>query len=343
MSPWRSQGELEFGVAVIERDPTIESLVEADLSAGEAEAAALGRDLKTAAVPLHHVVVADHARVDEAADTVQIGGRGAPGGGRFPRTASEAAVVVGDKAGEHSVSRVQIIGAGQTKFTAQAILQHAPEAFDAALGLGRAGGDEGDTELFQGASELCGIALAGELLGDGPGVVVAQEDGTVIAVEGQRHTVAAQQLTEQDQITESRFGGKELGGEDFSAGIILQAQSGEMGAAAFEPIMRRTVELHQFPFAGRAQAALAVSGGATFAGRSQAGLTQQAANSFAAEGKALDLAEFLAEVVIVKAGVGGAGQTQNGAAHPVRQAPGTGAPAVGVSQSRFPVFAQAFL
>ncbi len=50
-----------------------------------------------------------------------------------------------------------------------------------------------------------------------------------------------------------------------------------------------------------------MSGSAAFAGRAETGLTQKPAEGFAAEGEALDLAQFFAEVVIVEAGIGGAG------------------------------------
>ena len=54
---------------------------------------------------------------------------------------------------------------------------------------------------------------------------------------------------EAGEIAGGGFGGKELGGEDFSGGVVLQAESGEARAAAFEPVMGRAVELHQFAFA----------------------------------------------------------------------------------------------
>ena len=62
MSPWRSQGVLQAGVAVVERDAPIESLIEVDFGSGKAEAAGLLGDLEALAFPLHDVVVADHMR-----------------------------------------------------------------------------------------------------------------------------------------------------------------------------------------------------------------------------------------------------------------------------------------
>lgn len=118
------------------------------------------------------------------------------------------------------------------------------------FGLGAAGGDEGDAELLERASELSGIALADQLFLDRPGVVVAHEDAAAIAVESQGDVVAAQQLAEQAERAESRFGGEELGGEDLAGGVVLQAESGEPGATALEPVMRRAIELNQFACAG---------------------------------------------------------------------------------------------
>ena len=101
--------------------------------------------------------------------------------------------------------------------------------------------------------------------------------------------------------------------------------------------------MHQFAFAGGAQTALAMSRSAAFAGRTDAGLSQQTAKGLAAEGEALDLAKFLAEVVIVEASIGGAGQTKGGLAHPLRQAMRAGPSAVGVRQSRLSLLSQTFL
>jgi hypothetical protein len=72
MSLWRSQGVLQTNVAVLERDAPVESLIEMDFGSGKAEALSLLGELETLSLPLHDVVVADHALVDKAADAVQM-------------------------------------------------------------------------------------------------------------------------------------------------------------------------------------------------------------------------------------------------------------------------------
>src|ERR1017187_8929138 len=70
---------VEFGIAVIDGDVSIERFNELNFCPGEAEAMRLGRNLEVAAVPLDNVVVADAALMEEAADTVQVFGSGTPG------------------------------------------------------------------------------------------------------------------------------------------------------------------------------------------------------------------------------------------------------------------------
>src|SRR5271165_1116459 len=343
MSPWRSQGVLQAGVAVVKGDAPVESLIDVDLGSGKAEALSLLGDLEALALPLHDVVVADHALMNEATDAVEIFRSRTPCGLHFTRTAGEAAVVVSHENAQHGVGGVEIAGLSQTEFAGEAVLEHAPKAFDAALGLRTAGGDEGDAELFESAAELGGLAFAGELFFDRPKVVVAHEDAAVIAVEGEGSAVAAQQLAQQREIAERGFGRKELSGQDFSGGVVLQAESGEARTAAFEPVVGRTVELHQLAFTGGAQTALAMSRSAAFAGRTDAGLTQEAAQGFATEGEALELAKFFPEMMIVEADIGGAGQENDGLPHLERQTTGAGPSAVGVRQSCLSLFPQTFL
>jgi len=91
-------------------------------------------------------------------------------------------MVIGNELLQYGIGRVEIGGLRQAEFAGEAILEQAPETFDAALGLGSLGGDEGDAELFESTAKLRGLALAGELFVDGPVIVVAGEDAAAIAV-----------------------------------------------------------------------------------------------------------------------------------------------------------------
>src|SRR5579859_758642 len=200
--PWKC-GVLQSRIAVVENDAAIEGLVDLYFGPGEAEALCLLGDLEAAAIPLHDVVVADGAFVHEAADALEAVRSRPPGSFHLAGLFSETAVVVGDKLAQHGVGGVEVLSASQAELTAQAILQHPPEAFDAAFGLRAVGGDEGDAELFEGATELGGLAFSSELFFDRPAVVIADEDAAVIAVKSERRAVAAEQLFQQAEIAES--------------------------------------------------------------------------------------------------------------------------------------------
>src|SRR6266850_2893842 len=113
---------MKLAVSVVDLDASSKGFAELDLGPGEAEAFRLGRDLETAAAPLHDVVIADDALVDEAADAAEIFGGWAPGLFCFSRRAPEAAVVVGQEPAQDLVSGGQIGGAREAEFTGKAIL-----------------------------------------------------------------------------------------------------------------------------------------------------------------------------------------------------------------------------
>src|ERR1700722_8128158 len=236
MSPLLEMGMFQTGIAVVERNPAIGSLVELDFGSRKAEAPVLGRDLQTAAIPLPDIVVADDAFVPERTDALGIVGSGPPSFGGLARGACEATVVVGQEPAQDCVGRVDVASLGRAEFAGEAILQHAPEAFDAAFGLGRLRGDEGNAQLSQGAAELSGLGRVGEFFFDGPAVVVANEDAAAIPVESCGHTEAIEQGLEQAEVACGAFRRKELSGQDLAGGVVLHAQNGEARATALEPI-----------------------------------------------------------------------------------------------------------
>ncbi len=128
---------------------------------------------------------------------------------------------------------VQSGGAGETKFADQAVLTGAPGALDAALGLGRVGGDLLDAEFVEGASQLGGRLFSGELFGQGPVGIVALEDAVAVAVEAERDAVGGDHGVQGAEIADGIFGFElEVSGQDLAGGVVLKADESELGAAA---------------------------------------------------------------------------------------------------------------
>src|ERR1700676_2139556 len=152
--------ETESGICVIDRNLSFKRFVELHFGPGEAEALRLRRDLETASVPLHDIVVADAALVTKAADAIEIFGSGTPGFFRIARCTTEAAVVVGKKTAQDLIGRCNVGCASQTEFAGKAILEGAPEAFDAALGLGTLGGDVSNAGQCQATRQTCSLGIA---------------------------------------------------------------------------------------------------------------------------------------------------------------------------------------
>ncbi len=105
MSPCRKIGMLQPSIAIVERDPAIESLMDLHGGSGKAEAAGLRMNLQPLAAPLHDVVVADDVLVSEAADAIEIFRSRTPGFLRLAGRAREAAVVVGEEASQDEARR----------------------------------------------------------------------------------------------------------------------------------------------------------------------------------------------------------------------------------------------
>jgi hypothetical protein len=94
---------------------------------------------------------------------------------------------------------------GETEFADQTVLAGTPGALDAALGLGRVGGDLLDAEFFESATQLGGASFSGELFGQGPVGIVALKDAMAVAVEAEGDAVSANHGVQGAEITESVF------------------------------------------------------------------------------------------------------------------------------------------
>src|SRR5258707_7748236 len=87
----------QAGVAIVERDAPIEGLIDLYFGASEAEPACLLGNLEVSALPLHDVVVTNHALVHQAADTIEDLRSSTPRGFFFARQPSETAGLGGEE------------------------------------------------------------------------------------------------------------------------------------------------------------------------------------------------------------------------------------------------------
>ena len=151
----------------------------------------------------------------------------------------EAAVVIGAEAWPARCwLAAKVAGVSEAEFADQAVLTGAPGTLDAALGLGRVGGDLLDAEFCESASELGGRLFSGKLFGEGPVWIVALEDVVAVAVETERDAVGGNHGVQGAEIAEGIFGFElEVSGQDLAGGIVLKADERKLRAAAFEPVM----------------------------------------------------------------------------------------------------------
>ena len=115
-----------------------------------------GEELDQVFLEADGVVVGDRAFVLEAADVVErhTGRHRAIRGVRIGRGVGKASIVPWEERGEDGVGLGARARVRTAEFTDQAILEGAPEALDAAFGLGGGGRDPADAEFAQGPTEL---------------------------------------------------------------------------------------------------------------------------------------------------------------------------------------------
>src|SRR5260370_15090278 len=102
------------------------------------------------------MVGADDALITqaEAAGKIEAAWQGAEIARGLGGGAGKALLELRAEAGEDGVGLFQCRGVDQTEFADQTVLEGAPDALDATLGLGRVGGNLLNAEFVQGASQL---------------------------------------------------------------------------------------------------------------------------------------------------------------------------------------------
>src|SRR5271170_8505634 len=162
--------------------------------------------------------------------------------------------------------------------------------------------------------------------------IVALEDAVAVAIEAERHAVSGDHGVQGAHIAEGVFGFElEVSGEDLAGGVVLKTDEGELGAAAFEPVVAAGVGEHHHAEAGTAQAAGAVLARAALLRGSQLGSAQDAAHGLTTDAELLLGVQFFKEMRIVEAPILAARQLQDGLSQGSGQSPGHGSSAIAVA------------
>jgi hypothetical protein len=109
----------------------------------------------------------------------------------------------------------------EAPFAREAILQRAPQALDAPLGLGRVRRDVADAEVLEHGAQVGRMLGALQLFLEGPVAIVADEDVDAIAIGREGQAVAGEDLPEHLGIAVQVFGGAEGQPQDRAGGVVV--------------------------------------------------------------------------------------------------------------------------
>ena len=341
---WRERLGAETLAAVVDRERAIEVGVDLDAGSGVAASTGPGPELEETAVDLDGVVVLDGALVLEAADAVEVtlGRSRPPSGFEVRRGLREAGIVAREKPVEHALGLRQGARLGEAELDDQAILEGAEEPLDSSLRLWGMRTDPTDAEFLKGAPDLGGRGPALELLGQCErGAGIAVEDPMTVGVRRRGEAIAADELAEEQEVAVSILFQAEDAAEDLARRVIDGRVEDQTRPAIFEPGVVAAVHLDEETSLRHAVPAAAMAGRAAGAGAADALGAEQPLHGGTGEPQALALPEQVGEVVIVRAGIGGARQGKNSGPDGFREAPRGGAAAVPMGQGREALLAQA--
>lgn len=311
----------------------VQAGVDVDAGAGIATAAGTRVELQQAAVQRDGVVVADRALVLEAADALEVGRRGLPGGLRMGGRPRETRVVAWEESIEHALRLREGTSVREAQFGHQAILKRAEEALDPPPALGRGGGDPVDTEFLERAADLGRGDGAGQLVGQRRWEAgIAMKQAVAIGVHCRRDAVALDETVEEHEVALGVFLGAKDPGQHVPCRIIDGGVQHKTRAAGLQPGMVTAVHLDEEAGLRHALSAPAMPGRAAVTGAADSGGAEPALHRGTRHVQLLPFLDELREVTIVAAGVRGAGQGKEPLAHRVRQPSGRGPTAVAMGE-----------
>ena len=166
---------------------------------------------------------------------------------------------------------------------------------------------------------------------------ITVKDAVAIRIGGGGEAVAADQVAEEEEVAVGLFLEAKDAAEDRAGRIVDGGVEDEPGAAGFEPRVVTAVHLDEEAGLRHALAAVAMAGRAAGAGTADAGGAEEALHRPTGEAQALAFGEQLSEVMIIHAGVAGAGEREDVGPHRVGEASRRGAAPVAMGQRRDPL------
>lgn len=191
-----------------------------------------------------------------------------------------------------------------------------------ALGLRALGGDRGDSELGQGASELGRRTPVDELLLERQRHPLGRlEDAMPIAVQREGDTVAADRVAQHDEVAGGVLLLPEGRPSDDPGGVVDRGDEGQARAALREPVVARAVGLEEHARLGRPVPAAAVARRSVAARGGDAGRPQDPPHADPAERDPLALGEQFGQVTVVGAVVppAASARTRSGVGSSIRR------------------------
>lgn len=286
-----------------------------DAGLGIAAAVRAGEDLEHVLTELHGIVIGHGALVGEAADVIEdlcwdersICDMGIGGGLR------KACIVAREEAGQDGVGLLEGAGPRPAQFTDEAILQGAPEAFDPAFGLRGSGRDPADAQLLEGAADVGERArAAAQLLIERQRLAGrALEDAVAIAVDCDRAALGRHQRAQDPEIAVGIFLVTEEGGRHQVGGVVDGAVEDQARAPAFQPVVVAGIELDEQARLGHALAPAAMPTGPPGAWAGQTRSHEPAMDRPVGQQQPMVLDERFGQVLVIKAGIGRAGEAED--------------------------------
>lgn len=316
--------------------PFVEVAPDDDAGLSIADALGIREQLQEERAERDGIVIGHCPFIGEAADVVEseLRREGPIGRPRLRGRAREARIVARQEALEDGVRLGEGAGPGEAEFTDEAVLEGAPEPLDATFSLRGVGGDPGDAQRTQSAADLGGWSgLPAELFVDSerPVVRFIGDDAVPIAVEGDGDAASPDRLPEHDEVAIGLFVEPEDRRRDLAGRIIDGAVEDEAGATAFQPVMLAAIPLEEQAGRGHALAPPPEATPVAGPGTRKAGGQEDAADGGAGEDDPVDFGEFLGQVLVVEASIGGAGQPGDPALQGGGDAIGSGTAAVPMS------------